>query len=158
MTRFERRKFQFQMRDHSRKTYSSTELTELIGVFRSGGHYFALIELTRNGVTKKIRFGILESGYTAMQSILQTRPLDTMSGVKYRYFDAQGYGNGITSDSNGQLIQGQPLMSVWIELHGKSLQRTFDVPIELLANLVWFSQLRDLCDVSHLTETAVRGC
>lgn len=132
------------MRDHSK----NLNLTELISAFESEGHYFAVVGRIDNGVAKKFRFGILESGYAAMRKILETRPLDTMPGVKYRYYDARAYCNGTTSNSNGQ-----PMMWVWIEMSGKSLMRGFDVPIELLANLVWFGELSDCSAASHLAET-----
>lgn len=134
------------MRDHSRTTYCLTELTELISAFESEGLYFAVVGRIDNGVAKKFRFGILESGYSALRKILENKPLDTMPGVKYRYFDSRQYCNGTTNN-------GQPTMSVWIELQGTSLLRRFDVPIELLVNLAWFAELSDLSQASYLTET-----
>lgn len=73
-----------------------------------------------------------------------TRPFDSLPGLRYQYFFSGSYSNGEDT--------GQPSMQVRIELDAYSTSQDFYVPLELLQNLKWFSELNDLSHAEHLKE------
>lgn len=129
------------MRDNSR------HMIELIKTFESDGHYFAVIGKIENGVTRKYRFGVYPTGYNALRRVLQTRLFGAMAGVKHRYF----FAGGRYSKPEGETVF-PCTMTVRIEVQDSAKQFDFEVPRELLRNLVWWFQLQDLSEASHLAE------
>ncbi len=61
-------------------------MLEIIAAFEQDGHYFALVQLERDGKQKLFRFGVDRKGYLALKRVLQLRPFDQIPGIKYRYF------------------------------------------------------------------------
>ena len=116
-------------------------MPELVRVFENDGHYFAVIEKDWGEDTKKYQFGVSQNAFRILQRILQTRTFDMMPGLKYRYFYA---------GSCRPLDSMTDLMFVRIELGRDSKTKKFEIPKELHANLLWFSQLETMGDATYL--------
>jgi len=63
-------------------------MPEKIRAFEHDGHFFAIIEIDWNSLTRRYQFGISRKSYLVFQIVLQTRTFDMMPGLKYRYFYA----------------------------------------------------------------------
>ena len=110
-------------------------MLEIIAAFEQDGHYFALVQLERDGKQKLFRFGVDRKGYLALKRVLQLRPFDQIPGIKYRYFYDH---SALRLDTNDYTI-----IRVRVEQgrDGKLLES--EAPRSLDANLRWFSQLKD---------------
>ena len=119
-------------------------MPEIIDAFERDGQYFGVIEIEVGGVSKQFQFGVASNGYRALRKILQLRPFDSMPGVKQRYFFAGGYGKSLDSPSY--------ISNVRVEQNRDAKQLEVDLPKELLANLIWFGQIKDFSEAAHLLE------
>src|ERR1051326_9162899 len=61
-------------------------LPEILDATEQNGHYFALVQLERDGREKRFQFGVSREGYSTLERVRQMRPYGQMPGVPYRYF------------------------------------------------------------------------
>ena len=117
-------------------------MPEIICAFDEEGQYFGVVGIELNDTNKKFRFGVSRAGYSALKRILQLRPFGSMPGVKHRYFFALGYAKIPESLDC--------MMTVRVEQDRDG--RTMDArgPRDLLANLIWFSKIKDFSETAHL--------
>jgi hypothetical protein len=116
-------------------------MPEKIRAFEHDGHFFAIIEIDWNSLTRRYQFGISRKSYLVFQRVLQTRTFDMMPGLKYRYFYAQSWGAVDSQTAK---------MTVRIEQGRDATTMEFEIPKELHANLLWFSQLKDADEARYL--------
>jgi hypothetical protein len=116
-------------------------MPELIRAFEKDGHYFLIIEIDWEHQKKRYQFGVLRKNYLILQRILETRTFDMMPGLKYRYFYA---------GSSHPLDLSSASMFVRIELGRDATIREFEIPKDLHANLLWFTQLKSIEDARYL--------
>ena len=119
-------------------------MPEIVDAFEKEGQYFGVVGIEFDGTYKKFRFGISQAGYRALRRILQLRPFDIMPGVKQRYYFARSYGK-IPDSSDFRTY-------VRIEQGRDGKQVEVRVPKDLLANLAWFSEIKDFSESAHLPE------
>ena len=120
------------------------QLPEIISVFQRDGNYFGIIETSISEDFRKFEIGLQADAYSTIQKILQSRPFDSMPGVKYRYFfvpTVQKSLDGKTCSVQIRIEQGQ-----------NSKQLDFVVPHILAQNITWFFQLKDFSEAKHLTQ------
>ncbi len=121
-----------------------TRMPEIIDAFEKNRIYSGIVEIEIDNVYKKFEFGVTYNSYLLLKRILQIRPFDMMPGIKYRYFFAGGCRrNADDSDC---------IMDIRIEQDKNAKQVNMSVPKDLLANLIWFSQLKSFEEASHLPE------
>ncbi|MGI8495606.1 MAG: hypothetical protein ACR2L1_09900 [Pyrinomonadaceae bacterium] len=119
-------------------------MPEIIDVFKKDGTYGGIVEIEIGKIYKKFEFGVSRKSYLSMKRILQIRPFDMMPGVKYRYFFAGGYRKN-ADDSDCE-------MDIRVEQDKNAKKVVKSIPKDLLANLIWFSQLKSFDEAAHLSE------
>jgi hypothetical protein len=119
-------------------------MPEIVDASEEQGHYSGVVEIEIDGIYKKFQFGITRNSYLALKRILQIRPFDMMHGIKYRYFFAGSYYKIQDSSDCG--------MDVRVEQDKAATKKEVIVPKDLLANLIWFSKLKNFDEASHLPE------
>lgn len=119
-------------------------MPEIVDAFEREGTYFALIGIELGGPSKRFQFGVSRGGYCALKKILQLRPFDLRPGVENRYFFVSSYGK-----VPGSLEYNT---SIRVEQHRDGKQFEVTVLKDLLANLVWFSKIKDFNEAAHLLE------
>jgi hypothetical protein len=119
-------------------------MPEIVDAFERDGQYFGVVGIALGDTSKQFQFGVSLDGYRALRKIRQLRPFDSMPGLKHRHFFALSYGK-IAGSSNYKtdvrVEQGRD---------GKKIEA--HVPKDLLANLVWFSEIKDFDEAAHLPE------
>ncbi len=119
-------------------------MPEIIDAFEKDGIYVGIVEIEIDNIYKRFEFGVTYSSYLLLKRILQIRPFDMMPGIKYRYFFAGGYRkNADDSDC---------AMDIRVEQDKNAKNEDVRVPKDLLANLIWFSQLKSFDEAAHLPE------
>jgi hypothetical protein len=121
-------------------------MPELIDAFEDGGQYFGIVGVEIGGKLRRLRFGVSLSGYRALKRVLQLHPFDSLPGLDHRYYFAEAYWKLEDSSDCG--------MKVRIEQGKNGKQVDVRVPKDLLANLRWFSELKDFSEAAHLPEVA----
>ena len=119
-------------------------MPEIIDVFEKDNHYIGIIKIEINGIYKKFQFGVSYKGYLALKKILQLRPFDMMPGLKHRYFFAEAYYKIEDTSDCGMYVR--------VEQGKNGKQIDVRVPRDLMANLIWFSELKSFDEVAHLPE------
>lgn len=120
---------------------TSEGMIEIVKAIKTDDGYFAIIEVPKEGKKETFRFGVSQYGYGAFRKILQSRLLDTMPGLKYRYFwDGSMGGKTETNIQVGIRCE--------VQQSGKIFH--FEVPQDLAANLKWFNELASLDEAQHL--------
>ena len=119
-------------------------MPEIVDAFEKDAQYFGVIGIEVGGLYKQFQFGVSQAGYRALRKILQFRPFDIMPGVKQRYYFAGSYGR-IPDSSDFKTY-------VRVEQGKDGKQVDVRVPKDLLANLRWFSEIKDFSDAAHLPE------
>ena len=120
---------------------NSEQLPQILRVMEVDGSYFCVVELRNFGAEKRFKFGVSRHAYEAVLKILHTRPFDQMPGVQYQYYFVPAV---------AKLENGMASLSIRIEQGSNGKEFHFTTPKELAANLLWFFQLKNLEDVSHL--------
>lgn len=115
---------------------NSEDMLELVDALKIDGQYFAVIRIDDDENSNKYKFGVTEKGYGALKRILQTRPFDSMPGLKHKYF----FNRSIGPDSIG----------VRIEVGDSGKEIDFDIPNDLSQNMVWFFKLDDMAEAEYL--------
>ncbi len=119
-------------------------MPEIIDALEKGDNYLGIVEIEIDSIYKKFQFGVTRNSYLALKRILQIRPFDMMPGIKYRYFFAGSYYKIQDSSDCG--------MDVRVEQDKAATKKEVIVPKDLLANLIWFSKLKNFDEAAHLPE------
>jgi hypothetical protein len=117
-------------------------MPEIIDAFEKEGLYFGVVEITLGEICKQFQFGVSLNGYRALRKILQLRRSDSLPGLEHRHFFARSYGK--IPDSSDYKVD----IRIEQGKYGKKIEAR--VPKDLLANLVWFSEIRDFTEAAHL--------
>lgn len=126
---------------------SSEGMIEIIDAVKSDGNYFAIISVPKKAQRRKFRFGVTLSAYRAIRRMLGTRPLDTMPGLKYRYFWT---GSTIWTGSMSGKTEKKIGLRIRCEVGKNGKSKDFEVPHSFAANLQWFAQLDTFNEAEHL--------
>jgi hypothetical protein len=121
-------------------------MPEIIDACEKDGIYFGIIKIEIEGIYKKFQFGVSYKGYLALKRILQLRPFDKLPGLKHKYFFAQAYYKITDMSDCGVYIR--------VEQDKNGKQMDVRVPKDLLANLIWFSELKSFDEAAHLPEVS----
>lgn len=123
--------------------YPPGKLPEIIDAYLRDNLYFAAIRLQRAGTDKVFELGISHASYLGLRRVLQTRPFDQMPGVSQRYFFVPSYSrNDADPDRCSSAIR--------IEQGRNGEDMMFELPQQLIANLLWFYEMETLEPASHL--------
>ena len=118
---------------------------EIVNSYEREGQYFGALRIIVADVTLTVEFGVSEAGYYALKHILNARPFDSMPGVPHRYFFTGSFGSELNGDPDSFTF------GVRIEQGTAAKKFEFGGPKMLLANLLWFKELKSLKEISHLT-------
>ena len=116
-------------------------------IFDTVGTMLAGRTSAHGGMVEKFGFGVSQAGYRALKRVLQLHPFDSLPGLKHRYFFAGTHWKLEDSSDCG--------MKVRIEQGKEGKQVDSRVPKDLLANLRWFSELKDFSEAAHLAEVSL---
>lgn len=119
---------------------------ELLDAFTAGGQYFVVVSLCRLGILDKFRFATSPGGLAAMKKMFDMRPFETLPGVKRRFF----FSGATASLDEGKNRADKFGLVIYIEEGSKIKQFEISSPKELMQNLLWFQQLKDLSEANHL--------
>ena len=119
-------------------------MPEIIDAFEVDGQYFGVVRVEISGESRKFGFGVSQTGYRALKRVLQLRPLDSLPGLKHRYYFAAAYHKA------GDSLEYE--MKVRVEQGKNGKQVATRGPKELLANLRWFMELKDFSEAAHLSD------
>ena len=108
-------------------------LPEIIYAYEREDHFFCSIALTIGTETKLFEFGVSQESYRAIKRLLNMRPFEQFPGANYRYFYAGGWDFRIEQEKRGR-------------------QFSVKAPKPLVANLMWFSMVKDFSELAHLRE------
>jgi hypothetical protein len=122
-------------------------MPEIIDAFEDGGQYFGVVGVEIGAKVEKFGFGVSQAGYRALKRVLQLHPFDSRPGLKHRYFFAGTHWKLEDSSDCG--------MKVRVEQGKDRKQVDSRVPKDLLANLKWFSELKDFSEAAHLAEVSL---
>jgi hypothetical protein len=114
---------------------------ELVDAYQTGELYFAAIALSHGGTERVFELGISAASYSALKRVFQTRPFDMMPGVNNRYFFVPIYSRnpGNSAPCDIRIAQGKD---------GRGFR--FELPKELIANLLWFHEMQSFESAKHL--------
>jgi hypothetical protein len=116
-------------------------LPELIGACERDGAFFAVVAVTLAGETRQFEIGLQEDAYRAVKRVLGSRPFDQLPGVPYRYFFVP---------STARTERGTAEVDFRIEQGAIGRQFSFEIPLSLAENLMWFFHLKEFGPTSHL--------
>ncbi len=117
-------------------------LPEILDAYERDGHYFGVVCVTIEEVSRTFEFGVVPKAYQALKRILNMRPFDKMPGLEYHYFFVPSV----------QQLDGQFHSLTQIRIEQEDLGKQFDVEAseELVSNLMWFFQMKSFDEASHL--------
>lgn len=115
-------------------------MPEIVSAYERDGFYFGVVRVRTPPESAAFEFGVTHEGYLALRRILECRPFGSMPGARHSFYFAGDHGR----DS----------ISVRIEegMNGRKL--SFDCPTPLVANLLWFFQMKDLGEAAALKRVA----
>lgn len=118
---------------------------EIVDAYQRGDHFFAAIGLNREQSERVFELGISAASYAALKRVLNFRPFNAMPGFPYRRFFLPSYSRnaGDTASVEIRIEQGRDRKAF-----------SFDLPKDLIANLLWFEQMTDFRPASHLRSWA----
>jgi hypothetical protein len=118
------------------------QLPEIIDAYARNSLYFASIHLARGDDDRIFELGITQTSYYALKRIFQSRPFDETPGIKARYYFVPAYSK---RDDPEHCIG-----TVRIEQGKDGRNFEFEMPKSLIANLLWFFEMKDLREGRHL--------
>lgn len=119
---------------------------EIVNAYEREGQYLGAIRVNHLGEPRSLEFGVSQAGYYALRRILNLRPFDSMPGVRYRFFFTGGYGKVLSAGTD-------PFeMHMRVEQGCRAEGLTVQGPKDLLANLLWFMQLKSPDETVHLRQ------
>jgi hypothetical protein len=120
-------------------------LPEILQAFERDAAFFATVAVTITGNTRQFEIGLQEDAYRAVKRVLDSRPFDRLPGTAYRYFFVPTVGRTERGIANADFR---------IEQGASARQFSFEIPVSLAANLMWFFELKDFAPTSHLRSVA----
>ncbi len=117
---------------------------EILNLCERDGHYFGVVRIVHPSESATFEFGVSAAGYFALRRVLNTRPFDSMPGVLYRYF----FRNAFLAATQPE--QAMLPFDVRIEQGDSVRTLRFEGPTYLLANLLWFQELKSFEPAAHL--------
>jgi hypothetical protein len=120
-------------------------LPELLAAYERDGRYFAEVAVTINGDSRSFEIGLTPPSYTSFKKMISFRPFDNSPGLTYRYFFVPSVGGTIGASVRTTQIR--------VEQGKNGKQFDIEAPKELIANLIWFFELKDFVKAAHLKET-----
>jgi hypothetical protein len=120
-------------------------LPEIVDALEKDGQYFGLVQLDRRGELGRFRFGVNREGYLSLRQVLQLRPFDQMPGLKCRYFFVP---------TVRRLDGNRAMMTIRVEQGRDGKQVQLEALRDVVANLMWFYELKDWSKAAHLAVTA----
>ena len=111
-------------------------MPEILDAFERDGMYYGVIQVEIERDRLAFEFGVHVGGYRALRRVLQERPYHATTSGPYRYFIAPG----VSRDPESKRAR----FWVRIEQGRTGRQFAFDGPDTLVANLMWFCELKDL--------------
>jgi hypothetical protein len=122
--------------------YAPGQLPEIIEAYARDDPYFASVRLARNSDDRIFELGVTQSSYYALKRIFQSRPFDDTPGIKARYYFVPKYSK---RDDPERCIG-----TVRIEQGKDARDFEYEMPKTLIANLLWFFEMKDVKEAQHL--------
>jgi len=119
-------------------------LPEIITAFERVGHSFGVVSISISGARKKYEFEIDPESCQAIKRLLNMKPFGRKRGIKYHYYYSPG--SERSDDSSRTYCQ------VRIEREDSGKEFEVEAPKSLIDMLIWFFQVKDLKELSHLRE------
>ncbi|HQL53291.1 MAG TPA: hypothetical protein PLQ87_01160 [Phycisphaerae bacterium] len=119
------------------------KLPEIVAAYSRDGLYFASIRLSRAGVGRVFELGISRASYLALRRVFQTRPFDALPGLRQRYYFEWPHRR---NDADPNRCSG----TIRIEQDRRGRNMEFELPQQLIANLLWFYEMETLEPARHL--------
>ncbi len=116
---------------------------ELRDAYERDGLYFGVVRVRTPSEAASIEFGVERAGYLALRRIFETRPFESMPGVKHRFY--------FTGNHGQEKLAHEPVtigIRIVEGMNGKNLD--FPCPLSLAKNLKWFFYLTDLQETAAL--------
>ena len=117
-------------------------MPEIVDAYERDGHYFGVIQVRLEDEAAAFEIGVEASGYKTLRRILQSRPFETTDFAPYRYF----FGVRMTRLPDSEDVE----FDIRIEQGKNGRQFSFKGPHVLVANLIWFFELKNLESAKHL--------
>ena len=117
---------------------------EIVNAYERDGQYFGAVRIVVGDAASTIEFGVSAAGHSALRRILSARPFDSLPGIPYRYF--------FTGSFIGAMETGQEVFDFHVRIEQGTSAKKFEFrgPKTLLANLLWFRELKSLEQTSGL--------
>jgi hypothetical protein len=125
-------------------------LPEIINAYERDEHFFCSVALTLGAETKVFEIGINQESYKAVKRILSFRPFEQSLGSKYRYF----FSSDVRRETPNR---SKTYCSIRVEQEKKGKGFEVATPESLIANLMWFFQVKDFNELAHLREITKEG-
>ncbi len=122
---------------------NSVGMPELIDAYKREEESFGVVRVSISGELATFEFSVEPTGYKSLKRILQSKPHVVTPGVPYRYFFMGKYSRkrfGVEPVTFGVRIESGP----------NSKTFDFEGPTSLLANLIWFKDLKTIEETSGL--------
>jgi hypothetical protein len=126
--------------------YPPGMLPENLDAYERDGIHFASILLFRDREDRVFELGITNSAYSALCRIFQARPFGQIPGATRRYF----FVPSVSKRQDPERCIG----SVRIEQGRDGKQFEFEMPAGLIANMLWFYEMKTLAPAQHLRSWA----
>jgi len=123
-------------------------MPEIVDALERSEQYFGVVKISLGGTSKQFEFGVSREGYRALRKIMQLTPFDSMPGVSRKFFFVSKYGklaNSLNYRGFVRVEQGRD---------GRELE--VSLPKDLLANLVWFSEIKEFREAAHLPQVEAK--
>ncbi len=118
------------------------KLPEIVDAYERDGLHFAAIRLARAGQERVFELGISASSHAALRRVFQSRPFDQMVRVAQHYF----FVPSCSKRDDPERCIG----TIRIEQGKEGRAFQFEMPNTLIANLLWFYEMKMLEPAAHL--------
>ena len=115
-------------------------MPELIQAESKPNGFFGIVRCQDDADDRSFRIGLSENAYKGWRKVLTTRPFDPLNCNRRRYFFS-----GAGRHSNRKTYA-----RIRIEQDQDGKEFNIDLPEDMVANLVWFLQMRDYTEAEHL--------
>ncbi|MBN2755494.1 MAG: hypothetical protein JXR81_11635 [Candidatus Goldbacteria bacterium] len=123
---------------------NSEGMPEIIKTYTENGNHFVVVGKTIDGINKSFAFWISEKAFVLINKVLSFYPFDKLLKDRYKYF----FAGCIRKDSK----KNTQYTDFRIEQGKNGKQFEFEVELQFLKNIIWFSELKDFEQVKHLKE------
>jgi len=126
--------------------YPPGMLPEILDAYERDDHSFASVRLLRGHEDRVFELGIARSAYLALRRVFQARPFEQIPGVTRRYY----FVPSVSKREDPERCIG----TIRIEQGRDGKQFEFEMPSGLIANLLWFFEMKTLAPAQHLRSWA----